>query len=73
MGESSGKGSSLVAISQRRTAKLHMSEARVLISEGDFNRDSGEDHCGWWCLPRSWKEKRASAMLIRATTSSSDT
>ena len=55
MGARSLNGSSLVAISQRRTAKLHMSAARRLISLEDLARASGATHWGWYCLPFSWK------------------
>ena len=66
-----GLVSHLVANSQRRMAKLHMSAARVLMTLGDFISASGAVHWGWCILPLSWKLNRASAILTRATNSSS--
>ena len=47
IGDRSGKGTSLVLSSQRRTAKLHMSAAFELMVLGDLFSASGAIHCGW--------------------------
>ena len=72
MGVRSGNGTSLDASSHRRTAKLHMSAALVLICFGERLSASGAIHSGWYILPLSWKENRQSAMFTRAQSSSSE-
>lgn len=71
MGERSAKGTSLVASSHKRTAKLHMSLASKLISEDLLLRASGDIHAGSYMRPTSWKENFESAIFTRAVRSSS--